>query len=296
MPASEIATFLQSRRARLQPEELGLVAYGGRRRVPGLRREELAQLAGVSVSYYVRLEQGQARGASDEVLDSIARVLRLDADERAHLRLLVRPPRQPAVRRPVSEVARPGLAALVAAMDDVPSWVLGRWGEVLTWNRLGHALLAGHRKFEDPDIEGRRPSVPRMLFLDPEMRSFYVDWEGKVRSCVAYLRLMAGRHPDDPVLQSLVGELTVKSPEFAELWCGHQVRHCEPATYEFDHPLVGRLTLAQEVLRPHLDSDQLVVALTAAPGTPSHDALRMLAMLTQPRDERGALRPELRQG
>lgn len=276
---SELGTFLQSRRARLQPEELGLVAFGERRRVPGLRREELAQLAGVSASYYTRLEQGQAQNASDEVLDSIARALRLDVDERAHLRRLARPARS--VRRPHGrrETARPGLDRLLDTADDVPAWILGRWGDVLAWNRLGHIMLAPHLEFEDPCTVDRRPSIPRLLFLDDAMRRLYVDWEAKSRSCVAFLRLTAGLFPDDPALPALVGELSVRSPQFATLWGAHPVRHCDFVDYEFDHPMVGRLLLSQEVLKTQADPDQLVVMLTAQAGSPSEERLRLLASL-----------------
>ncbi|RZS87530.1 helix-turn-helix protein [Motilibacter rhizosphaerae] len=285
---SELTEFLRSRRARLQPEDVGLVAYGERRRVPGLRREELAQLAGVSASYYVRLEQGLAGGVSDDVVASVARALRLEPDERAHLRRLLRtaPGRR---TRPPAAALSPGLRQLVLALGDAPVWVLGRWGKVLAWNRLGHALLAGHLDPASVDDPERRPSVPRLLFRDEPTRRLYVDWEAKARSCVAYLRLTAGKHPDDPALPALVGELSVASAEFARFWAEHPVRHCVPVSYAFDHPQVGRLTLAQQVLTVPEDPDLLVVATSAAPGSADEDALRMLASLAAPALER---RPE----
>lgn len=276
---SELGTFLQSRRALLQPEELGLVAFGDRRRVPGLRREELAQLAGVSASYYTRLEQGQAQNASDEVLDAVSRVLRLDGDERAHLHRLARPGRASRLPQPSCETVRRGLVRLLESADDVPAWILGRWGDVLVWNRLGHAMLASHLDFEDPWTPGRRPNVPRMLFLDDATRRLYVDWPAKARSCVAFLRLTAGLYPDDPALPALVGDLSVRSADFACLWAEHPVRPCDFYDYEFDHPLVGRLSLSQEALRTQSVPDQMVIMLTAEAGSPSEESLRLLASL-----------------
>lgn len=277
--AAELGEFLQSRRARLRPEDVGLLSYGERRRVPGLRREELAQIAGVSVSYYTRMEQGQSPNASDEVLAAVARALRLDDDERSHLRNLARPARTArGTRRP--EQLRPGMRRLVDAMDGVPTVVLGRWTDVLGWNRLGHALIAGHVDPSSVTRPADRPNMTRLLFLDPDTRQLYVDWRRKARSGVAHLRAVAGRYPDDPRLISLVGELSLKSPEFASLWAAHPVQSCEPVARELRHPLVGELTVEQEMLHPEDEPGQMVVTFAAAPGSPSEAALRRLANLT----------------
>jgi transcriptional regulator with XRE-family HTH domain len=275
----ELGEFLQTRRARLRPDEVGLVSYGERRRVPGLRREELAQLAGVSVSYYTRLEQGQSQHASDEVLDAIARALRLDATERAHLTNLARPART-GRRGPVrTEQARPGVHRLIEAMTDVAAVVIGRRTDVLAWNALGHALFGGHLDRDAPNRPADRPNMTRLVFLDPHSRELYADWKGKACTSVSYLRLLAGRYPDDPALTSLIGELTVKSPEFAGLWAAHPVRYCPPDLREFNHPLVGRLVLAQEAMALLEDPDQLLSTFTAEPGSPSEAGLRLLGSL-----------------
>jgi len=275
-----LAEFLQTRRARLTPEDAGLRSYGERRRVPGLRREELAQLAGVSVSYYTRLEQGQSQNASDAVLDAIARTLRLDEQERRHLHNLARPVRT-ARRPPRPEKVPPGLRSLIESMPDTPAVLLGRATDVLAWNRLGHALLASHLEWTAPDRPADRPNLSWLAFLDPHTAELYADLPGKRASAVAHLRAVAGQYPDDPRLASLIGELTMRSTEFASRWAAHPVSICEPMPREFRHPLVGRLSLWQEVLRPQLP-DQLLVLFAAEADSPSAAALRMLAALTAP--------------
>jgi transcriptional regulator with XRE-family HTH domain len=275
---ANLGDFLQSRRARLRPQDVDLVSYGERRRVPGLRREELAQLAGVSVSYYTRLEQGQSQNASEAVLDAIARALRLDEHERAHLGDLARPARTR--RRPHRmEHARPGVRRLLDAMDGVPALVLGRGTDVLAWNAMGHALFAGHIEPDSPAEPTRRPNMTRMVFLDPHTRELYVDWKAKARSAVAHLRMAAGRNPDDERLNCLIGELTVKSAEFAALWRSHPVRTCAPETKQLRHPLIGALTVRQENLTMPDDPEQLLVTVTTAPGSPSEAGLRLLGTL-----------------
>ncbi|MFH8680205.1 helix-turn-helix domain-containing protein [Streptomyces lydicus] len=280
-----LGDFLRTRRARLRPEDVGMAPYGARRRVPGLRREELAQLAGVSVAYYTRLEQGQSHNASEGVLDALARALRLTADERAHLRALARPAR--ARRRPPvrHDKARPGVRQLLAAVPGVPAVALGPRFEILAWNRLGHALLAGHLDADSPDRPLDRPNAQRMLFLDPHTRELYPDRDEEVRRAVSALRVAAGQHPDDPQLTELIGELSMKSTEFAALWSRHVVRNCTFGTKKFHHPLVGGLELDFEMLRTPDGSGQGVLMYTAAEGSPSEAALRLLAV------ERG---PELR--
>ncbi|WP_371480293.1 helix-turn-helix domain-containing protein [Kitasatospora sp. NBC_00315] len=273
---AELSDFLRTRRARLQPEEVGLTAYGVRRRVPGLRREELAQLAGVSVTYYTRLEQGQSHNASDEVLDALARALRLSADEHAHLRNLARPGR--ARSRPAErfERARAGTRQLIDAMVGVPAVVVGRRNEVLAWNTLGHALLAGHLAADAPDHRGERPNLSRMLFLDPHSRDLHRHWEDEARVHVAYLRLSAGRHPEDRELAALVGELAMKSPEFGGLWARHPVNDCLYGTKVLRHPVVGALELAFEAMPLPEGGGHRMLLYSAGPGTPSEAGLRLL--------------------
>lgn len=273
----ELSDFLRTRRARLQPEDVGLVAYGARRRVPGLRREELAQLAGVSVTYYTRLEQGQSLNASDEVLDALARALRLSPDEHAHLRNIARPGR--ARPRPADrfERARAGTRQLIAAMREVPAVVVGHRNEVLAWNPLGHALLAGHLDPAAPDHRGERPNLSRMLFLDPHTRELYRSWEEEARANVAYLRLSAGRHPDDRELAALVGELSMNSPEFAALWARHPVNDCLFGSKALHHPVVGRLDLAFEAMPLPEGGGHRMLLYSAGPGSADEAALRLLA-------------------
>ncbi|WP_432586634.1 helix-turn-helix transcriptional regulator [Streptomyces sp. HD1123-B1] len=274
---AELGDFLRTRRAALRPEDVGLVAYGTRRRVPGLRREELAQLAGVSVAYYTRLEQGQSTGASDGVLDAIARALRLTPDEHAHLRNLARPVRGGRPRAPRAECARPATRQLLAAMDRVPALVMDRRFEVLAWNPLGHALIAGHLPADAPDRPRERPNAQRMLFLDPHTRELYPDWEAEARRAVSSLRVAAGEHPDDRRLAELIGELTMKSEVFAALWARHAVRRCSFGTKAFHHPLVGPLELGFEMTRLPDSGGQALLMYGAEPGSPAEAGLRLLA-------------------
>ncbi|MEU5211157.1 helix-turn-helix domain-containing protein [Streptomyces sp. NPDC020742] len=272
-----LGSFLRSRRARLRPEDVDLVSYGTRRRVPGLRREELAQLAGVSVAYYTRLEQGQSHQASDGVLDALSRALRLTVDEQTHLRALARPAaarRAPAAR---PDTARPGVRQLLAALADVPAVALGPRFEILAWNRLGHALTAGHLDFDSPGRPPERPNAQRLLFLDPHTRELYPDREEELRRAVSALRVAAGQYPDDRQLAELIGELTMKSAEFGALWPRHGVRNCTYGTKRFHHPLVGELRLEFEMLQTPDGSGQGVLLYTAQEGSPSEAALRLLA-------------------
>lgn len=279
---AELADFLRTRRARLHPKDVGLVSYGARR-VPGLRREELAQLAGVSVTYYTRLEQGQSQNVSDEVLDAIARALRLDQDETAHLRNLARPARHRSRPRPAdhAQCARTGLRQLVAAMDKVPAVAMDRRSDVLAWNPLGHALLAGHFDASSPYTETNRPNLTRMLFLDPHTRELYPNWDDEAMRSVASLRLVAGRHPDDRHLSELLSELSLQSAAFAALWSSHPVLNCTFGSKHFHHPLVGPMELAFEMVQLPDDSSHRVLMYSAEAGTPSDAALRMLAAATR---------------
>ncbi|MEU6761971.1 helix-turn-helix transcriptional regulator [Streptomyces sp. NPDC046853] len=289
-----LGDFLYARRSRLRPADVGLRDYGDRRRVSGLRREELALLAGVSASYYTRLEQGQSVGASPEVLDAVARALGLDAAERGHLHDLAGAGRRRAPAHPPRpEQPGPTTLHLLSTLESVPALVSGRRADVLAWNRLGHALFAAHLSPDSPERAAERPNLARMLFLDPHTRALYADWEAKAKAVVENLRMVAGRHPDDTPLTSLIGELTVKSPEFAAMWADHGVHPCDFASYEMRHPLVGTLTVTQQSLSlPQAVDQQLVLAVTE-PGSPSREAVTLLgqAAAADERPRTGNLRP-----
>jgi transcriptional regulator with XRE-family HTH domain len=268
---TELGQFLRSRRARLSPEDVGVTPLRTRRRVPGLRREELAQLAGVSVDYYVRLEQGRGVNVSDAVLDAVANALRLDDDERAHLRNLARPTRTPRRPSPPQRV-RPRLRHLLQAMTDVAAYVVGRRTDVLAWNPLGAALIADFTA-----LPARQRNFARLLFLDDHTQALFTDRQRKARDIIAFLRLDAGRHPNDPELAELVGELSLHSQLFRKLWADHPVYDKGHASYELNHPLVGKLTLAYEALRLPDDPDQTLVTYSARPRSASEANLRLLA-------------------
>lgn len=268
----DLGSFLRSRRAALSPHRAGVAIYD-RRRVPGLRREELAQLAGVSVAYYTRLEQGQSTNASESVLDALAGALQLDTDARAHLHNLARPPRPP---QPSGDDVTAGVARLLEAMPAIPACVAGPRLEILAWNRLGHALIAGHLDAEAPSDPATRPNMARLVFRDPHTRELFVDYHVKARETVAYLRLVAGRRPGDHELEALIGELSVASREFAALWAAAPVKEKTSGTRRFAHPLVGRLDLDFQVLAIPGSDGQLMNTFTAEPDTPSAAALRLL--------------------
>jgi transcriptional regulator with XRE-family HTH domain len=272
----QLGEFLQTRRSQLQPEDVGLEAYGERRRVPGLRREELARLAGVSPSYYSRLEQGSSSRASPEVLDAIATALALDDAERRHLHELAAGTRRRARvrRRPPERISGPS-AQLLASLVDVPALVLGARSDVLGWNRLGHALYAGHLDPGSPARPADRPNMSRMVFLDAHTRELYADWPAKAKAVVGTLRVASAQHPDDPALASLIGELTVKSAEFGVLWADQRVKAAGTATYEMRHPLVGSMTVTQHSLLG--EDGQRVVMTTAESDSPSQAAITLLA-------------------
>ncbi|MDH6125660.1 helix-turn-helix transcriptional regulator [Kitasatospora sp. GP82] len=271
---AELTTFLRSRRARLKPEQAGLRQYGERRRVPGLRREELAQLAGVSVDYYVRFEQGRSENVSDAVIDAVAAALRLDHDERAHLYRLARLHTVggcgPVV--PTAQVVRPGLLRLLESMPDVPAYVIGRRTDILAWNDLICALLV--------DIAELRPeqrNLAWLVFCHPEARDRFVDWQAKARDLVAYLRMDFGRHPCDPAFTALIGQLSESSTDFRRLWEDQEVKDKTHGSYHLRHPAVGEFTLSFETLRLPDDPDQSLLLHTVEPDSPSEAALRIVS-------------------
>ncbi|MFF5146257.1 helix-turn-helix transcriptional regulator [Streptomyces sp. NPDC013157] len=265
----ELGDFLRSRRARIQPEEVGLPSHG-RRRVPGLRREEVAQLAGVSVDYYIRLEQGRGPGGvSDAVLDAIARVLRLDETEHAYLLTVARPHKK-STARPDRPRVRPGVQLLLDGMERTPAFVLGRRMDVLAWNALGDAVNGFSA------LAPAERNIPRQVFLDPAAAGFYPDWTAVAAQTVANLRIDAGRHPDDPRMAALVGELSVKSADFRRLWADHEVKECAYGTKRIQHPVAGLLTLPYETLTVPTDPDQTIVAYTPEPGSETAERLALL--------------------
>ncbi|MEU4037102.1 helix-turn-helix domain-containing protein [Streptomyces collinus] len=269
---AELSEFLRSRRARLKPEDVGLPDFGRHRRVPGLRREELAQLAGVSVAYYTRLEQGNGRNVSAEVLDSIARALRLSDAEHAHLTHLAKPKAHK--KRPVArqQQVRAALCQLLDTMDGVPAYVVGRRAEILAWNRMAAALFGDWGRLPP----GER-NWARLVFLWPEYRELFVDWEQKAIDIVCALRMDAGCFPDDPRLSALVGELSVKSEEFRRLWATHDVKEKSHGVKRLHHPLVGDLSLRFETFRVAGDTDQALITYHAEPQSASAESLRLLA-------------------
>ncbi|MEV2249725.1 helix-turn-helix transcriptional regulator [Streptomyces sp. NPDC050147] len=269
---AELSEFLRTRRARLQPQDVGLPNFGRHRRVPGLRREELAQLAGVSVAYYTRLEQGNGRNVSGEVLDAIARALRLTDAEHAHLTHLAKPKQHKKKRPARPQQVRPALLQLMDAMDGIPAYVVGRRADVLGWNRMTAALFGDWGA-----LPPEERNWARICFLHPASRELFVDWEQKATDMVSFLRMEAGCFPNDPLLSALVGELSVKSEEFRSLWATHDVKEKSHGVKRMHHPLVGDLTLSYETLRLPDDHDQSLVTYHAQPDSASAQALRLLA-------------------
>ncbi|MFI8895071.1 helix-turn-helix transcriptional regulator [Streptomyces paradoxus] len=271
-----LGTFLKSRRDRVTPAEIGLLTYGTSRRVPGLRREELAQLAGVSAGYYTRLEQGQAGAVSEQVLDALARVLRLDRVETVHLHNLARQSVRPGLSEPPREEPHSRVLTLLESLGEAtPAVVLGRRGDVLAWNRTGHALVAEHIPFEAPRHPRERPSIPRMFFLDPHTRDMHRNWQALAAVHAAYLRLTAGRHPTDTRLAALIGELHMNSPDFGALWATGDVSDCTTGAMHLQHPTVGPVSVDYHVwLQP--DSPDHRVEIYTPNDATSADALRVL--------------------
>ena len=280
---TEIREFLTSRRARITPDQAGLRTYGGgTRRVPGLRREEVAILAGVSVDYYTRLERGNAAGVSDTVLDALSRALQFDETERAHLFDLARaaqtlPQRR---RRRTQQRIRPAVQHMLDAMYGVPAFVRNGRLDILGANRLFRALYSEHF-----DGAAQPANTARFVFLDSRATSFYVDWDRVANDVVAVLRAEAGRDPYDRELSDLVGELSTRSELFRTLWAAHNVHNHDTGLKRFQHPLVGELDLTFEAMQLVADPGLTMVVYTAEPASKSEAALNLLASWTATPDQ-----------
>jgi len=271
--SAEVREFLSSRRARITPEQAGLPAYGGNRRVKGLRREEVAMLAGVSIDYYVRMERGNLAGASESVLDALAHALQLDEAERDHLFALARAagPGHSRRRTPPTSV-RPATQQVLDAITDTPAWIRNGRHDIVAMNRLARALYAP--LLADP----RRPvNTTRFVYLDPSAHEFFVDWERVAADAAAMLRLEAGRNPHDPALIKLVGELSTQSEIFRKRWASHDVQFHRSGRKRLRHPVVGELDLNFESMELPSEPGLTLNVYTAAPDSPTADALKMLA-------------------
>jgi len=271
----EVKAFLSSRRAKITPEQAGLHSYNRNRRVPGLRRSEVADLAGVSVEYYAQLERGNLGGVSDSVLDALARALQLDEAERAHLADLAHaagPAARTRRRTPPAQQIRPNVARILDGMTEIPAMVNNGRLDVLAANPLAQALFAP--VFADP---ARPVNHARFNFLNPHARHFWLDWERAADDSVAMLRTEAGRDPHDKALTDLVGELSTRSDAFRVRWAAHDVRLHRTGLKHIHHPVVGDLHLSYEVLELPADPGLSLIAFSAEAGSPDDDALKLLA-------------------
>ncbi|TQJ51442.1 helix-turn-helix transcriptional regulator [Phycicoccus sp. SLBN-51] len=286
MPAkNDLREFLTTRRAKLTPQQAGLPVYGANRRVTGLRREEVALLAGISVEYYTRLERGSVGSVSDSVLDGIAHALQLDEAERDHLYRLVRTlstprSRQTPRRTPAKVRVRPAIQRILDQMP-LPAYLRNGRFDVLAANDLGRALYS---PLYEQAGAGAHPNSARYLFLDPGASDFFVDYDRAANDCVAFLRAEAGRDPYDKDLTDLIGELSTRSEDFRQRWAAHDVRYHRTGRKRFHHPLVGDLELDYEALELPGDPGQRINVYTAPPDSPSDEALRLLASWTLEHD------------
>ena len=270
---NDIREFLATRRARITPQQAGLATYG-RRRVPGLRREEVAVLAGVSTDYYAQLERGNLTGVSDSVLDAIARALQLDEAEHAHLHDLARAANTtpPTRRRPAKQQIRPVVQRILDEMAALPAIVLNGRLDLLAANRLGYALYSP--AYADP---ARPVNLARFAFLNPQATALYPNWDDAANTTVAMLRTEAGRNPYDRGLSNLIGELSTRSETFRNRWATHNVRLHRSGAKRFHHPVVGDVSLAFEVMELSADTGLTLTAFTAEPNSPSQDSVALLA-------------------
>ncbi|MEV6423592.1 helix-turn-helix transcriptional regulator [Streptomyces sp. NPDC051662] len=281
---TEFRDFLTSRRAKITPEQAGLPTSGGNRRVTGLRREEVALLAGVSADYYIKLERGNARGVSDSVLEALSRALHLDEAERAHLFDLAAAANSSTWTRTPTHTpkphVRPSTQRILDSMSTTPAYVRNRRLDILATNQVGKALLA-------PILAAPRrpPNVARFMFLDPTATDYYPDWERMAAGTVAILRAEAGRDPHDKALIELVGELSTQSDLFRTRWATHNVLQHHGGVKRIHHPVVGELTLSYEALELPADTGLTIMAYSAEPATPAGDALNLLASWAATMDE-----------
>ncbi len=289
--ASEVREFLTSRRAKITPQHAGLPLYGRQRRVSGLRREEVALLAGISVEYYTRLERGNAHGVSDEVLEAVSRALQLNEAEHAHLLDLARTAnaQRPPRRASAPQRVRPSIQRIVDAMSEIPAFVQNGRLDVLYANDLAAAL---YRDMLQDRV--RPPNSARFLFLDPRARTLYLDWDSVARDIVAALRGTAGRNPYDRALSDLIGVLSTRSEEFRTRWARHDVRFHRSGTKRLHHSLVGDLTLVYETLELPADPTLTLVTYSAEPGSDSEAALHELARWTATRAKLSAVEAQTR--
>ncbi|MFA3843603.1 helix-turn-helix transcriptional regulator [Streptomyces aureus] len=270
----EIRAFLKSRRDKITPEQAGLPVYGNRR-VSGLRRNEVAMLAGVSVEYYTRMERGNLSGVSDSILDALAEALRLDETERSHLYALARaagPKPARDRRKPVRSTVRPGVQRILDAMPTLPAFVQNNRFDILEANPLGRALYAP--MYADPSCAA---NTARFVFFSPAARQYYVDWERIAKEAVGVLRVEAARNPYDRDLSNLIGELSTRSDTFRVLWGAHDVHVYREGTKRFRHPAVGNLDLEHETMALPGDEGLSLTAYSAAPGSAAEDGLKLLA-------------------
>ncbi len=287
---AEIKAFLSSRRAKITPQQAGLSAYARNRRVPGLRRGEVADLAGVSVEYYAKLERGDLSGVSDSVLEALARALQLDEAEHAHLLDLARSagPAARTRRRAPAQQVRPTIQRLLDLMTEVPAIVNNARLDLVASNSLGRALFAP--VYASPGRPANQPvNHARFTFLDPRARDFWTNWERAADDSVAQLRTEAGHDPYNQALTSLVGELSTRSEAFRTRWAAHNVRLHRTGLKHFHHPVVGDLHLNFEVMELPADPGLSLLAFSAAAGSPDDDALRLLASWAATHDPTDAL-------
>nr|WP_211661778.1 helix-turn-helix transcriptional regulator [Modestobacter muralis] len=279
--SAQIRDFLSTRRARITPGQAGLPAYGGNRRVKGLRREEVAMLAGVSVDYYVRMERGSLAGASEGVLSSLADALRLDEAERTHLYALARESgHHTSPRKRAASSVKPAVQHVLDAMTDAPAWVRNGRHDIVAMNSLARAL------YSPVLADGRRPAnTTRFLYLDPAARDFFVDYDRIANDAAAMLRLEAGKNPHDKALIELVGELSTRSELFRQRWASHDVKFHRSGQKRLRHPEVGQLDLDFEGMELTSSPGLQLNVYSAPPGTPTADGLKLLASWAASQDQ-----------
>ncbi|MFG2717129.1 helix-turn-helix transcriptional regulator [Streptomyces sp. NPDC048416] len=270
---TDLGSYLRQMRERIRPEQIGLVSRGSRR-VPGLRREEVAALAGVSQTYYTRLEQAQTAHASPSILLSIARALELSPDEEEYLLKIGTPKPDRPAPAPALDRISPHTRMLVESLGNVAAAVLNYRCDILAWNPLYHRLFAPHLDFSAPESEEFRPNIITLNFLDAEVRGLYADWPTESLANVTYLRFIAANHRHDPRLAELIGELTIQSEEFAAIWARQRVANCTEGTKAFDHPAVGELELMYQ--SAELQDGNILKFYHAEKGSPHEDSLNLL--------------------